>query len=473
MSAPARLDLVALRASLFPKLIAQGARPERLELDTAFRLHDRDQPRGGVRCLGAAPPGNPDEWLSKLTGLNEAEKQVDLLLDVKPRVGDKCPKLQVYAADSSAAQTELAFDDQCVYLLDFWATWCAPCQKPMNHNQAMMVKNPRWEAENHAKIVCISVDDSVATMTSKITKWNKLQHYWAGEKSFEEQAPSAFAVQSIPFCVLVHRGIVVWQGHPSAVELDKAINALIDGKSFDFPAPEPAEADDEEDLGSGAELSNAEFNDIVKRGTALFEEIQRGTNADTMACMDIFCVIKSHLNADDAAPTHKYHFAISGTVPETAKDIVEEEVFLPLAQIFPQLDNACDYLPVSTVHRASKCSLCRRAIGSSEAQYVCMHCGHDDSDMEDDEERPESAPTESHAHCVDCHDKPRPGKVGTASLAHPHACYFIPATATQRQLETVSVNRWSQLPLPQVDGEPTEEQVHFERFCSVGIQHVC
>lgn len=41
-------------------------------------------------------------------------------------------------------------------LIDVWATWCGPCQKPMDHNQKMIEKNPEWAGK--VRIVGVSVD---------------------------------------------------------------------------------------------------------------------------------------------------------------------------------------------------------------------------------------------------------------------------------------------------------------------------
>ena len=56
-------------------------------------------------------------------------------------------------------KTSLAHKEGEVLLVDVWATWCPPCQKPMAHNQEMLVKNEeRWK--DKVKIVGVSVDDS-------------------------------------------------------------------------------------------------------------------------------------------------------------------------------------------------------------------------------------------------------------------------------------------------------------------------
>ena len=44
-----------------------------------------------------------------------------------------------------------------VILLDFWATWCPPCQKPMAHNQHMLeTRGAEWG--DRVRIISLSAD---------------------------------------------------------------------------------------------------------------------------------------------------------------------------------------------------------------------------------------------------------------------------------------------------------------------------
>lgn len=104
-----------------------------------------------------------------------------------------------------------------VLLIDFWATWCPPCQRPMAHNQEMMVKyGPQWrdkQTGRRVRIIGLSIDNAVSKMSSHVTSkgWTDVENY-----IITDQKPMKnYDVQGVPHIMLVDQyGKVVFKGHP-------------------------------------------------------------------------------------------------------------------------------------------------------------------------------------------------------------------------------------------------------------------
>lgn len=86
----------------------------------------------------------------------------------------------------SEEQSELTHQPGEVLLVDVWATWCGPCQKPMQHNQEMLEKNEEnWKGK--VRIVAVSVDDEKEVIQTRVNSkgWSKIEHLtllgWKGE----------------------------------------------------------------------------------------------------------------------------------------------------------------------------------------------------------------------------------------------------------------------------------------------------
>merc|ERR1719231_2011721 len=102
-------------------------------------------------------------------------------------------------------------------MIDFWGTWCPPCQKPMAHNHHMATTNKdKWDGK--VRIIGLPLDQDVATVKAKVegNKWGDVEHYQKGGSS----GPNDWGIQGIPHCALIDKsGKITWRGHPQSVDL--------------------------------------------------------------------------------------------------------------------------------------------------------------------------------------------------------------------------------------------------------------
>jgi len=113
-----------------------------------------------------------------------------------------------------------------VALLDFWATWCAPCRKSMPELQAL---HDKYAAKGFT-VVGVSIDEGGPSKVKKFVSSKKIDYPIALDS---EQAPAweAFRVKAVPAAFLLDReGRIVaqWTGASAPMaELEEKLAELL------------------------------------------------------------------------------------------------------------------------------------------------------------------------------------------------------------------------------------------------------
>ncbi|MGE3311150.1 MAG: TlpA family protein disulfide reductase [Limisphaerales bacterium] len=141
-----------------------------------------------------------------------------------PKVGDTFPKLEKYELEGNLPETIGK-----VVLIDFWASWCGPCQKAF----PVLKELHQLYAERGFLVLGVSVDERKAAMQAFLAK---TPAGFPTVRDAKEKLSKAVDLEAIPTSYLVGRNgkvIAIHQGFENETtkkQLTQEIEAALQGQ---------------------------------------------------------------------------------------------------------------------------------------------------------------------------------------------------------------------------------------------------
>lgn len=136
--------------------------------------------------------------------------------------GTRAPGFEYFDLHSGQKHQSTALAGK-VILLEFWASWCGPCQGPMEQLQKEVRAHPEWR--NNVVVLALSIDDSQKDATRHLKRkgWEATTNAWVGPGGWQAPAAQAFSVRGIPTAYLIdQQGVIVKSGRLQNLATDIA-----------------------------------------------------------------------------------------------------------------------------------------------------------------------------------------------------------------------------------------------------------
>ncbi|MCB9182856.1 MAG: TlpA family protein disulfide reductase [Flavobacteriales bacterium] len=131
-----------------------------------------------------------------------------LLIPVLAFTQSRVPSATVTTLDGKKVDSRTFSNDGKPIIINFWATWCAPCKKELS---AIAEDYADWQAKTGVKLIAISIDD--ARSSARVKPYVSGQD-WDYEVYLDPNGDlkRALNVNNVPHTFLVNgNGEIVWQ----------------------------------------------------------------------------------------------------------------------------------------------------------------------------------------------------------------------------------------------------------------------
>jgi cytochrome c biogenesis protein CcmG, thiol:disulfide interchange protein DsbE len=140
--------------------------------------------------------------------------------------GMKAPDIEMVVLTNRASEHLSDYAGKIV-VLEFWASWCSPCQKSMADLQLDPSRHPNWK--DKVVLIAASVDDTadIAAKHVMAKGWNQTHNVWLGDKDIK-----TYSVGGIPTAYVIDaKGTIIVSGIPveERLNIPDIVSQQLDG----------------------------------------------------------------------------------------------------------------------------------------------------------------------------------------------------------------------------------------------------